>query len=116
MRVKRGQIKKKKHKKYLKAAKGYAHAKSHRYRAAKNQVEKSLQYSTVGRKRKKREMRKMWITRVNAVCRQYGVSYSRFISGLKKLNIIINRKVLQEIALTDSEALKHLISLTQGSK
>lgn len=115
MRVKRGQVKRKKHKKYLKAAKGYAHAKSHWYRNAKNQVEKSWQYATRDRKRKKREMRKLWITRISIICRENGISYSRFISGLKKLNIAINRKILQELALTDTEALKHLISLTQKS-
>ncbi len=116
MRVKRGQVKRRRHKKYLKAAKGYAHAKSHRYRTAKNQVEKSLQYATRDRKRKKRIMRSLWITRINVACRAYGISYSKFINGLKKANIIINRKLLQEIALVDSGALKQLISLAQNSK
>ena len=114
MRVKRGQVKRKKHNKYLKAAKGYAHAKSHRYRIAKNQVEKGLKYSTRDTKRKKREHRKLWITRVNIACKEHGISYSRFIAGLKKMNITLNRKILQEIALTDAEVLKHLISLSKG--
>ena len=116
MRVKRGITKRKRHKKYLKAAKGYAHAKSHRYRNAKNQVEKSMQYATRDRKRKKRLARKLWITRVSIACRESGTSYSRFISGLKKANINLNRKVLQEIALIDSQALNHIISLTQTSE
>ncbi len=113
MRVKRGQVKRKKHKKYLKAAKGYAYAKSHRYRSAKNQLEKSLQYATRDRKRKKRQMRKLWITRVNLAARACGINYSKFICGLKKSNILVNRKILQEIALTDPEVLKHLVSLSQ---
>lgn len=115
MRVTRGKIKKRKHKRVLKAASGYAHAKSHRYRVAKNQVEKSLQYSTIDRKRKKREMRKMWITRINIVCRLNNVSYSRFISGLKKSKIILNRQILNDLALNDIEALKEIISLATAS-
>ncbi|MFH1415044.1 MAG: 50S ribosomal protein L20 [Elusimicrobiota bacterium] len=113
MRVTRGKTKRKKHKKILKAAKGFAHAKSHRYRTAKNQVEKSLQYSTRDRKRKKREMRKLWITRVNVACKSHGLSYSRFISGLRKSDILINRKLLQEIALNDEAAFTQLVSLAQ---
>ena len=116
MRVKRGQVKRQKHNKILKAAKGYAHAKSHRYRNAKNQLDKSMQYATRDRKAKKRLIRKLWITRVNAACRTYGISYSRFISGLKKTNVALNRKVLQEIALTDIQAIEHIISFTQSSK
>jgi large subunit ribosomal protein L20 len=115
MRVKRGKVKRRRHKKYLKAAKGYAHAKSHRYRMAKNQVEKSMQYATRDRKVKKRVMRKLWITRINAACRAKGLSYSKFISGLKKANILLNRKVLQDIALQDAAAIEHLVSLSQKS-
>ena len=115
MRVTRGQVKKQKHKKSLKAAKGYAHAKSHRYRTAKNQVEKSMQYSTRDRKIKKRVMRKLWITRVNIACHENGFSYSALISGLKKANVNINRKMLQEIAVTDSESFKKIIAIAQAA-
>jgi large subunit ribosomal protein L20 len=116
MRVKRGHVKRQKHKKVLKAASGYSQAKSKRYRSAKNQLDKSMQYATRDRKAKKRLIRKLWITRVNAACRTYGVSYSRFISGLKKANIALNRKVIQEIALIDMQAIEHIVSLTQSSK
>ncbi|MBN2406892.1 MAG: 50S ribosomal protein L20 [Elusimicrobia bacterium] len=116
MRVKRGQEKRKKHNRTLKAAKGYAHAKSHRYKSAINQLEKSLQYSTSDRIAKKREHRSLWILAINAACRKSGTSYSRFISGLKKTNINLNRKVLQEIALKDAKTFDHLISLSQKSK
>jgi len=116
MRVKRGTIKKKRHKKYLKAAKGYTHTSSRRYRSAKNQVEKSMQYATADRKRKKRVMRSLWITRINAACREKGISYSRFISGLKNAGVLINRKVIQELAQKDYPAVEHLISLSQKSE
>lgn len=115
MRIKRGKVKKRRHKKYLKAAKGYAHAKSHRFRNAKDQVEKSWQYSTRDRKQKKREMRKLWISRINAACRAQGINYSKFIFNLKKTNIEIDRKVLQEIAQTDNPAFVHLVSFSQES-
>ena len=115
MRIKRGILKKKKHKRVLKAASGYAHAKSHRYREAKNQLLKSMEYSTRDRKRKKREARKLWITRINIACGASGISYSRFISGLKKSNVTLNRKVLQEIAMCDIDALNQLISLSLKS-
>ena len=115
MRIKRGQIKRKKHKKCLKEAKGYAHAKSHRYRNAKNQLEKSLQYATRDRKRKKRLMRRMWITRVNIACKANGVSYSRFISGLKKSGVVLNRKMLHDIALSDIDTIRELVSISQSA-
>ncbi len=113
MRVKRGQLKRKKHKKYLKAAKGYTNANSRRYRSAKNQLEKSMQYSTIHRKMKKREMRKLWIMRINAACRMNDISYSKFICGLKKAGINLDRKMLQEIALNDIETIKKLIDFSQ---
>jgi large subunit ribosomal protein L20 len=113
MRVKRGQEKKRKHKKILKEAKGYAHAKSKRYRNAKNQVEKSWQYSTRDRKNKKREMRRLWVTRISAACKNEGISYSKFIHGLKKEEVAINRKVLQQIAVKDSPSFSALAELSK---
>ncbi|MDA3792329.1 MAG: 50S ribosomal protein L20 [Elusimicrobia bacterium] len=113
MRVKRGTTKKRKHKKILKEAKGYAHAKSKRYRNAKNQVEKSWQYSTRDRKNKKREMRRLWITRINAACTKEGISYSKFIHGLKKEGIAVNRKVLQQIAVKDSDSFARIAAISK---
>lgn len=113
MRVKRGTVKRRRHKKYLKAAKGYLRAKSRHYRSAKNQVERSMQYSTIHRKQKKRLMRKLWISRINAACRENGLSYSKFIASLKVLNVRLNRYVLQEIAMKDNGTLKQLIEFSQ---
>ncbi len=115
MRVKRGKRKKQRHKKYLKAAKGYRGAGSKRYRTARNLVEKAMQYSTRDRKVRKREYRALWITRINAACRENGMSYSAFISGMKKAGVILDRRVLQEIATNDSDAMSQLVSLAKDS-
>ena len=96
------------HKKILKRAKGYYGAKSVRFRMAKQAVMKSGNYAFVGRKRKKRDFRQLWIARINAASRINGLSYSKFISGLKKSNININRKMLAEMAVNDMEAFKAL--------
>jgi len=109
MRVKRGSRKNQRHKKYLKAAKGYRGAGSKRYRTARNLVEKGMQYATRDRKNKKRTMRALWITRINAACRANNVSYSEFIAGMKKADILIDRHVLQEIAGSDSEAFSKIV-------
>ena len=103
-RVKTARITRKKHKKVLKQAKGYFGAKSYRFRNANQAVLKSLSYAYVGRKDKKSDFRKLWITRINAAARQNGLTYSKLIAGLKKANISINRKMLAELAVTDSEA------------
>ena len=107
-RVKTGRITRKKHKKVLKQAKGYYGAKSYRFRTAKQAVMKSGMYAYVGRKDKKSNFRKLWITRINAAARQNGLTYSKLIAGLKKANISINRKMLSELAVTDSEAFAKL--------
>lgn len=112
MRVKKGITKKKRHKKYLKAAKGYSYAKSHRFRNAKDQVEKSMQYSTRDRKQKQRIMRSLWITRIGAACRNQGISYSNFIFGLKSKSISLDRRMLQQIAQFDAEAFSKLAALS----
>ncbi len=98
-RVKGGTTTRKRHKKWLKMAKGYYGARSKLYRTARNAVTKALQYSYRDRRVRKREFRKLWITRINAAVRPYGLSYSKFIYGLKKANISINRKNLSELAI-----------------
>jgi len=90
-------------KKILKLAKGYRGSKSTLYRAANQQVMKSGQYAYVGRRLKKRDFRKLWIARINAAARQNGLSYSRFMDGLKKANIDINRKMLADIAVNNPQ-------------
>lgn len=103
-RVKTARITRKKHKKVLKQAKGYYGAKRYRFRTAKQAVMKSGMYAYIGRKDKKSNFRKLWITRINAAARQNGLTYSKLIAGLKKANVSINRKMLAELAVNDSEA------------
>ena len=103
-RVKTALITRKKHKKILKRAKGYYGAKHYRFRMAKQAVMKSGQYAYVGRKDRKSNFRKLWIARINAAARQNGLTYSKLINGLKKANIVINRKMLAEIAVIDPKA------------
>ncbi|MDE6188884.1 MAG: 50S ribosomal protein L20 [Clostridia bacterium] len=104
MRIKRGVNAVKKRRKILKSAKGYFGAKSKLYRVARQAVMKSQNYAYVGRKLKKRDFRSLWITRINAAARLNGLSYSRFMCGLKKAGIELNRKVLADIAVNDPTA------------
>lgn len=104
MRIKRGVNAVKKRRKILKTAKGYFGAKSKLYRVARQAVMKSQSYAFVGRKLKKRDFRSLWITRINAAARMNGLNYSRFMSGLKKNGIDLNRKVLADIAVNDPAA------------
>ena len=104
MRIKRGVNAVKKRRKILKSAKGYFGAKSKLYRVARQAVMKSQNYAYVGRKLKKRDFRSLWITRINAAARLNGLNYSKFMSGLKKNGIDLNRKVLAEIAVNDPAA------------
>ena len=97
------------HKKILKLAKGYRGAKSKLYRTANQAVMKSLAYAHRDRKAKKREFRQLWIARINAATRANGMSYSKFMNGLKQKGIEINRKMLSEIAISDPEAFKKLV-------
>ncbi|MCJ2166232.1 MULTISPECIES: 50S ribosomal protein L20 [unclassified Pseudodesulfovibrio] len=103
MRVKRGVAAKRRHKKYLKMAKGYRGAGSRLYRTARERVEKALCNAYKDRKRKKREFRKLWIMRINAAARINGVSYSRLMNGLKLAGIELNRKVLADMAVRDPQ-------------
>ena len=114
-RVKTGRITRKKHKKVLKQAKGYFGAKGYRFRNANQAVLKSLSYAYVGRKDKKSDFRKLWITRINAAARQNGLTYSKMISGLKKANININRKMLAELAVNDSKAFAELAKVAKNN-
>ena len=113
-RVKGGVTAKKRHKKVLKQAKGYYGAKSKLYRPANQAVMKSLSYAYSGRKQRKRDFRKLWISRINAAARTNGMNYSTFINGLKKANIEINRKVLSEMAIHDPEGFTKLIEIAKG--
>jgi large subunit ribosomal protein L20 len=107
-RVKGAVNTRRRHKKILKLAKGYRGAKSKLFRTANQAVMKSLVYAYIGRKRKKRDFRQLWIARINAAARINGISYSRFMNGLKKANIEINRKMLSEIAVSDPAAFASL--------
>jgi len=103
MRVKRGVTARRRHKKYLDMAKGYRGSGSRLYRTARERVEKGLCFAFADRKRRKREFRKLWIMRINAAAREHGLSYSRFINGLAKAGIELNRKVLADMAVRDKE-------------
>ena len=103
-RVKRAVNAQKKKRKVMKLAKGYFGAKSKQYRAASEQVRRSLRYAYIGRKQKKRDFRRLWIARINAAARINGLSYSKFICGLKKAGIDLNRKVLADLAVNDAAA------------
>ena len=97
-------------KKVLKLAKGYWGAKSKHFKMAKQAVMKSGNYAYIGRRQKKRDFRKLWITRISAACRSNGTTYSKFMNGLKKSGIILNRKMLSEIAIADPESFSSLVS------
>ena len=103
----------KKRRKVMKLAKGYWGAKSKQYRAASEQVARSLRYAYEGRKLRKRDFRRLWITRINAAARLNGMSYSTFINGLKKHNIDINRKMLADIAVNDAAAITSLVEIAK---
>ncbi len=103
MRIKRGVVAKRRHKKYLKMAKGYRGSGSRLYSVARERVEKALTMAYIGRKQRKRHFRQLWIVRINAAARLHGMSYSRFINGLTKAGIALNRKVLADLAVRDKE-------------
>ena len=112
-RVKTAMITRRRHKKILKQAKGYYGAKSIRFRMANQAVMKSLTYAYVGRKLRKRDFRQLWIARINAATKANGMSYSKFIGGLKKAGVEINRKMLSEIAIADAEGFKNLVEIAK---
>ena len=115
-RIKRAVNAQKKRRKYMKLAKGYFGAKSTQYRAASEQVRRSLRYAYIGRKLRKRDFRRLWITRINAAARLSGINYSTLISGLKKQKIEINRKMLADMAINDAEGFAQLAQLAKAAK
>ena len=112
-RVKSAMTTRRRHKKVLKQAKGYYGAKHYRFRNANQAVLKSLAYAYVGRKDKKSNFRKLWIARINAAARMNGLTYSKLIAGLKKANVVINRKMLAELAVTDPKAFTKLAEVAK---
>lgn len=112
-RIKKGVNAKKKHKKILKLAKGYYGAKSKLYRPANEAVMRALRSSYRGRKEKKRNFRRLWITRINAGARMHGLSYSKFMYGLKQAEIVIDRKILADLAMNDSVAFAKLVDISK---
>ena len=116
VRVKNSVATRARRKKVLKKAEGYFGSKHRLYKTAHEQVMHSERYAYRDRKQRKRDFRKLWITRINAECRENGISYSRFIDGLNKAGIEINRKMLSELAIHDKEGFKNLVKLAKGEK
>ena len=114
-RVKGALATRKRRKKVLKLAKGYWGAKSKHFKMAKEAVMKSGNYAYIGRKQKKRDFRRLWITRISAGCRANGINYSTFMNGLKKAGITLNRKMLSEIAIADAEAFTALVEKAKAA-
>ena len=112
-RVKTARTTRSRHKKVLKQAKGYYGAKHYRFRMAKQAVMKSGMYAYVGRKDKKSNFRKLWIARINAAARMNGTTYSKLINGMKKANIVVNRKMLAELAVNDPKAFTEIAELAK---
>ena len=115
-RVKNGAVTKARHKKVLKQAKGYFGSKHRLYKTAKEQLMHSGQYAYRDRKQKKRDFRKLWITRINAACRENEISYSRFIEGLTKAGVEVNRKMLSEIAINDPKMFAEFVRVAKDGK
>ncbi len=113
-RVKRGFKRAQRRKRMLKFAKGFYGAKSRLYRSAKEAVQKALAYAYRGRKERKRDFRKLWIVRISAAAVQNGMSYSKFMGGLKKANVNLDRKVLADLAVRNPEAFSKLVAVAKG--
>ena len=113
-RVKGGMNAKKKHNRTLKLAKGYRGARSKQYRVAKQSVMRALEESYTGRKQKKRQFRQLWIARINAAARMNGLSYSKFMYGLKLAEVNVNRKMLSEMAISDPEGFASLVEVAKN--
>ena len=114
MRVKRGMAAHRRHKKYLDLAKGYRGGRSKLYRTAREAVERALAYSFRDRKVRKREFRKLWILRINAGAREHGLSYSRFMDGLKKAGVGLDRKVLADLAVRAKDDFAKLVDMAKA--
>ncbi len=109
MRVRTGVVRRRRHKKLLKLARGFYSGRRKHFRKAKEQLERSLVYAYRDRKRKKRDFRRLWITRINAACRLNGISYSKFIYALNKANIDLDRKILADLAYNDATAFTKVV-------
>ena len=114
-RIKGALATRKRRNKTLKLAKGYWGGKSRLFKTAKEAVWKSGQYAYIGRRLKKRDFRRLWITRISAACKMNGINYSQFMNGLKKANITLNRKMLSEIAINDSAAFAELVAKAKSA-
>ena len=114
-RIKGALMTRKRRKKTLKLAKGYWGSKSRHFKMAKQAVMKSGNYAYIGRKARKRDFRRLWITRISAACRMNGISYSVFMNGLKKAGVTLNRKMLSEVAIADEAAFKALVEKAKAA-
>jgi len=115
MRVKTGIVRRRRHKKILKLAKGFYSGRRKHFRKAKEQIERSLVYAYRDRRNKKRDFRRLWITRINAACRLNDISYSRFINALNKANIELDRKILADMAMNDPEAFSSVVKQAKAA-
>ena len=115
MRVKTGIVRRRRHKKLLKLARGFYSGRRKHFRKAKEQLERSLVYAYRDRKRKKRDFRRLWITRINAACRLNGISYSKFIYALNKANINLDRKILADLAVNDAKAFAKVVESAKAA-
>ncbi len=114
-RVKTGVVRRRRHKKVLKQAKGFYSGRRKHFRKAKEQLERSMYYAFRDRKQKKREFRKLWIIRINAACRLNDINYSRFINGLKKAGIELDRKILADMAMNDAQAFSAVVEQAKAA-
>jgi len=114
-RVKTGVVRRRRHKKILKLAKGFYSGRRKHFRKAKEQIERSLMYAFRDRKQKKREFRKLWIIRINAACRLNGMNYSTFMNGLKKAGIELDRKILADMAMNDAAAFTAVVEASKAA-
>jgi large subunit ribosomal protein L20 len=114
-RVKTGVVRRRRHKKILKLAKGFYSGRRKHFRKAKEQIERSLMYAFRDRKQKKREFRKLWIIRINAACRLNGMNYSTFMNGLNKAGIELDRKILADMAMNDAAAFTALVDASKAA-
>lgn len=115
MRIKRGVTKRRRHRKILKLASGFRGSRSKLIRPARLAVEKSLAYAYRDRRQRKRQMHRLWIVRINAAAREHGLSYSRFMCGLKSAGVEVDRKVLADLALSDPPAFSELVALSKSA-
>lgn len=115
MRVKTGTVRRRRHKKVLKLARGFYSGRRKHFRKAKEQLERSMVYAYRDRKQKKREFRKLWIIRINAACRLNDINYSKFINGLKLANIDLDRKILADLAMNDEKSFAELVQKAKSA-